>query len=169
MCEDLLLILIRPRSGVSNGNIRQVVQLEPVGQCKVVVERDGTSARPINVDSAALVKPSSAAITSAKHLSSQTCPEVRLPFPSGVSPYGAYPFKLHDKYLFPWGTRISNNQLWLQSVHCMGVASRDGCRPCRELFLKWKESWIASKTVSMKTRHWYTSLSNQYRWPDRVD
>jgi hypothetical protein len=58
-----------------------------------------------------------------------------LSLPSGVSPYGAYPFKLHDKFALPWDIRISNHKLWVTSTHCKGVAGRDGCRPCRELFL----------------------------------
>ncbi|KAF8148022.1 hypothetical protein B0H34DRAFT_803153 [Crassisporium funariophilum] len=102
-------------------------------------EPKGMATNPVDVD---LLCPlnmqqSSALVTlgglSAMPLT-QLCCRIPLVLPVGVSPYSAYPYKLHDTLSLPWDIHIQNHQMRLQSTHCKGMAGKDACRPCRKLF-----------------------------------
>jgi len=129
-CKKSLIITPLPRSRVSNANIPQSSILEPHQD---IVENNGTSAQPINIDSDVLVDCS--VVVTTPPGCPKPCTRVHLSLPSGVSPYSAYPFKLHDKFPLPWDIHITNHQLWVQLIHCLRVAGQDGCCPCCELFL----------------------------------
>jgi hypothetical protein len=65
------------------------------------------------------------------------CTGILLLLAAGVIMYSAYPFKLHNIFSLPWDIHRLNNQMWLQSTHCMGRGStnKDVYRPCHELLL----------------------------------
>ena len=73
------------------------------------------------------------------------CNGIAFNLPTGVSPYSAYPFKLHDVYTLPWDIRIENYKLWLTSTNCTGELAFNACRPCRELLLNDVVSGIQSR------------------------
>jgi len=61
------------------------------------------------------------------------CEGILLPMPPGISPFGAYPFMLHDKFQLPWNLQICDNRLTLYSHKCQGDSTANSCRECEKL------------------------------------
>jgi len=55
--------------------------------------------------------------------------------PSGVNPYAAYPFMLHQQFQLPWNIQIINSRLTLHSIHYQGdaVINLKSCHECEGL------------------------------------
>jgi len=119
----------------------------------------GSQSRPITVKSTVIVttRPTD---TMATHM----CGGIELPMPSGLSPYQAYPFGLHDLFILPWGVHIMQNKLRIQSIHCTrriqvtGQTAVKAARSCL-LTISWKVSLKELSTAFMRTAFWHISPS----------
>ncbi|KAG8913027.1 hypothetical protein FRC02_005699 [Tulasnella sp. 418] len=65
------------------------------------------------------------------------CIGIYIELPEGHSPYGSYPFGMHDVHAIPWDLHITRDRLSIQSIECEKRKSRDveACHPCTILSL----------------------------------
>ncbi|KAG8944052.1 hypothetical protein FRC03_002201 [Tulasnella sp. 419] len=96
----------------------------------------GTSENPVDVDAHPIdPEPTDRRIHNnmkEKRSLTKKCIGIYIELPEGHSPYGSYPFGMHDVHAIPWDLHITGDRLSIQSIECEKRKSRDveACHPC---------------------------------------